>query len=132
MGAFRRCERCEERPRSRCGRCALPLCGKHAPAPGRRCRSCERDYQDDATLRNRLKAVLGLPPAALATVAVFSLLLPLTGAGLIGTLAIATSAALSGSGTAAAVFRAVDRTARAQFLREHGRALPTARLLPHR
>jgi hypothetical protein len=132
MGAFRRCERCEQHPASRCGRCELPLCRKHAPSPGRRCRRCERDYQDEATLRNRMKAALGLPPAALATIGVFGLLLPLSGAGLLGTVAIALGAAMSGTGTAAAVFRAIDRASRAQFLREHGCPLPTARLLPHR
>ena len=93
---------------------------------------CERDYQDEAATRARLKAVIGLPPAAVATVAVFGLLMPLAAAGIIGTVLIATGAAVAGTGTAAGIFRAVDRSARAQFLREHGRALPTARLLPHR
>ena len=54
------------------------MCARHVPSPGRRCRSCERDYQDEAIARNRLKAALGLPPAALATAAVFSVLLPRT------------------------------------------------------
>ncbi|HVK77757.1 MAG TPA: hypothetical protein VM734_30840 [Kofleriaceae bacterium] len=117
---------------ARCGRCEAPLCRAHTPAVGRRCRTCECDYRDDATVRNRMKAAIGLPPALLATVAVFGLLLPLAGAGMMGTLLIATSAALAGTGTAAGIFRAIDRTARAQFLREHGRALPMARLLPHR
>jgi hypothetical protein len=94
----------------------------------RRCRSCERDYLDEGVARNRMKAVFGLPPAAAATAAVLAILFPL-GAGLIGSFAIAACAALAGSGTAALVFRAVERAARAQFLREHGLPLPEARVV---
>lgn len=79
-------------------------------------------------MRNRVKAALGLPPAAAATAAVFALLFPF-GVGLAGAVAIAACAALAGSGTAAVVFRAVDRSARAQFLREHGLPLPVARVV---
>lgn len=78
--------------------------------------------------RNRMKAVLGLPPAAAATAAVFAILFPF-GAGLAGAIAVAACAALAGSGTAHLVFRAVERTARAQFLREHGLPLPAARVV---
>lgn len=79
-------------------------------------------------MRNRMKAFLGLPPAALSTAAVFAVLFPL-GAGLVGAVAIAAAAAIAGSGTAAMVFRAVDRSARAQFLREHGLPLPPMRVV---
>lgn len=79
-------------------------------------------------MRNRMKALLGLPPAALATAAVFAILFPV-GAGLAGAIAVAAAAALAGSSTAAVVFRAVDRSARAQFLREHGLPLPVARVV---
>lgn len=75
-----------------------------------------------------MKAVLGLPPAALATAAVFALLFPFA-SGLAGAIAVAASAAIAGSSTAATVFRAVDRSARAQFLREHGLPLPAARVV---
>lgn len=78
--------------------------------------------------RNRMKAVLGLPPAAASTAAVFAILFPF-GAGLAGAIAVAACAALAGSGTAAMVFRAVERSARAQFLREHGLPLPAARVV---
>ena len=79
-----------------------------------------------------MKAVLGLPPAAVATAAVFAVLFPF-GAGLIGAVAVAACSSLAGTLTASMVFRAVDRNARAQFLREHGLPLPMAkvvRLLP--
>ena len=75
-----------------------------------------------------MKAVLGLPPAAMSTAMVFALLFPF-GAGLAGAVVVAACAALAGSGTAAMVFRAVDRTARTQFLREHGLPLPEARVV---
>jgi len=127
---FRPCDDCDERAVTRCGRCQASLCRRHAPAAGRRCRACERDYQDEAPMRMRIKAALGLPPAALATVAMMALLLPVSGAGWLGTVMVAGSAAVAGTSTAAGLFRAIDRAARAQFLREHGRALPTARLLP--
>jgi hypothetical protein len=132
MASFRRCPRCEEHPITRCGRCEAPLCLRHMPALSHRCRTCERDYQDESAIRNRIKAVLGLPPAAAATAMVFAILFPF-GSGIAGAVVVAACAALAGSGTAAAVFRAVDRNARAQFLREHGLPLPVAkvvRLLP--
>lgn len=128
MGAFRRCPECEEHALTQCARCDAPLCGKHQPRSGKRCRTCERDYQDEALTRNRIKAVLGLPPAALATAAVFAILFPIA-TGLAGAIAVAASAALAGSSTARVVFRAVDRSARAQFLREHGLPLPVARVV---
>ena len=128
MGAFRRCPGCEEQAITQCARCDAPLCGRHQPHSGKRCRICERDYLDDALTRNRMKALLGLPPAALATAAVFAILFPVV-TGLAGAIAVAASAALAGSGTAAVVFRAVDRSARAQFLREHGLPLPIARVV---
>ena len=128
MGAFRRCPGCEEHAITECARCEAPLCRRHQPRSGKRCRTCERDYQEEALTRNRMKAVLGLPPAALATAAVFAILFPV-GAGLAGAIAVAAAAALAGSSTAAVVFRAVDRSARAQFLREHGLPLPVARVV---
>jgi hypothetical protein len=128
MGAFRRCPVCEEHAISQCARCDAPLCRKHQPKSGKRCRTCERDYLDDALMRNRMKALLGLPPAALATAAVFAILFPL-GPGFVGAVAVAAAAALAGSSTAAVVFRAVDRSARAQFLREHGLPLPPMRVV---
>lgn len=128
MGAFRRCPRCEHHAIARCGRCDAAVCGRHAPGASQRCRACERDYQEEGITRNRMKAVLGLPPAAMSTAMVFALLFPF-GAGLAGAVVVAACAALAGSGTAALVFRAVDRTARAQFLREHGLPLPVARVV---
>lgn len=128
MGAFRRCPSCEGEAVTQCARCEAPLCRRHQPKSGKRCRTCERDYQDEALTRNRMKAVLGLPPAALATAAVFAILFPLA-TGLTGAIAVAASAALAGSSTASVVFRAVDRSARAQFLREHGLPLPVARVV---
>jgi len=113
---------------TRCGRCEAPLCRTHRPGPRQRCRACERDYLDDGVGRNRVKAVVGLPSAAAATAGMFALLFPL-GAGLAGAVVIAACAALAGSSTAALVFRAVERSARAQFLREHGLPLPSARVI---
>ncbi len=128
MGAFRRCLRCDVDAVSRCGRCDAALCRRHQPRAGGRCRACERDYHDDALARNRMKAVLGLPPAAVTTAAVLAIMLPFA-AGFGAAVAIAASAAIAGSGIAGLLFRAVDRAARAQFLREHGRPLPTARVV---
>lgn len=39
------CQVCREPTDSFCFRCKAPLCGPHAPAPGRRCASCEHEFQ---------------------------------------------------------------------------------------
>jgi hypothetical protein len=39
--------RCERLARVRCARCGRPLCRSHRPAPDRRCRACESDFDRD-------------------------------------------------------------------------------------
>lgn len=128
MGTFRPCPRCESDTVARCGRCDAPLCRRHRPRAQARCRVCERDYRDEAPVRNQVKALLGLPPGAIATTLVFTALVPFAGS-VTTAIAVAACAAIAGTGTTAALFRAVDRAARAQFLREHGRPLPEARVV---
>jgi hypothetical protein len=107
----------------------MTLCDRHRPRSGRRCHRCERDYADRAANRNRLKFVLGLPVATLAAGLGLGLLLPITGPGLIGSIIVACGAATAATGAGGAVVVGLERTARAQFLREHGRELPQARVV---
>lgn len=124
------CEACLEQPVMQCGRCTRTRCAAHQLAPGERCPGCELDWQDEAPTRRNAKLLLAPPVAVLAGGVVFGLLLPVTIGGMLG----ATLMAALISGTAvtagAGACRIVERTARAQFLREHAGALPSARLLP--
>lgn len=129
MGAVLPCGECDTRPVATCGRCDVALCQRHRPRPGRRCHRCERDYAERATGRNRLKFLLAVPSATIATALGLGLLLPITGPGLVGSIVVAAGAAIAATGTGAAFIVGVERMARAQFLREHGRELPEARVV---
>lgn len=130
------CRDCDDAPAATCRRCQTKVCERHRPASGRRCRRCEHDYADSAPIRNRLKALLAGPAAIVAAALGLGLLLPITGPGLLGSIVVSAGAALAASAIGGAIIVGVERTARAQFLREHGRELPEARvvrhLLPHR
>lgn len=129
MGALVPCAACDARPATKCTRCDATLCARHTPRAGRRCHRCERDYDERSPGRNRLKAMLAVPAATLSTVLALGLLLPITGPGLIGSIIVAAGAAMAGTGTGGAIVVGLERTARAQFLREHGRELPEARVV---
>ena len=129
MGALVPCGDCDQRPTASCGRCDAGLCARHRPRPGRRCHRCERDYAERSPARNRLKALLGAPAATLAAALGLGLLLPITGPGLIGSIVVACGAAAAATAAGGAVVVGLERTARAQFLREHGRELPEARVV---
>jgi hypothetical protein len=129
MGAIVPCIDCDARPVTTCARCEVALCGRHRPRRGRRCHRCEREYADGAAGRNRLKFVLAVPVAALATALTFGLLLPVTGPGLIGSIVVACGAASAATGAGGAIVVGLERSARAQFLREHGSGLPAARVV---
>lgn len=42
---FDLCDTCRAPTGSACLRCGKPLCSRHAPAPGARCDSCEREFE---------------------------------------------------------------------------------------
>ncbi len=126
-----RCDRCEAQPAARCGRCEAPLCATHRPPRGRRCRTCERDWADEAPTRRTLQRLFAPSACVLSGGLTFLFLMPVLialpfslGAPLVA--ALASSVGLSG---AVATYRLVERAARAQFLREHARALPVARVV---
>lgn len=114
----------------RCRRCASTCCAEHALPVGERCDGCERDWQEEATTRRHAK-VLFAPPAAILTGGLlFALLMPITFGGVLGLTIMAAVACGTGVGAGAGMCKAVDRSARALFLRERGTGVPTARLLP--
>ncbi|HVV82119.1 MAG TPA: hypothetical protein VHE35_03540 [Kofleriaceae bacterium] len=129
MGAIVPCTACDARPVAQCARCETTLCARHRPRLGRRCHRCERDYADGASGRNWLKFLLAVPTATFAAAVGLALLLPITGPGLVGSIVVAWGAATAATGAGGAVVIGIERTARAQFLREHGRALPEARVV---
>jgi hypothetical protein len=129
MGTLMPCTDCEARPVVQCPRCEMALCARHRPRSGRRCLRCERDYAERAAGRNRLKFALAVPTATVAASLALGLLLPITGPGLIGSIIVACGAASAATGLGGAVVVGIERTARAQFLSEHGRELPEARVV---
>src|SRR5947208_2183713 len=129
MGTPVPCTDCDARPVAQCARCEVTLCARHRPRIGRRCHRCERDYAERAGSRNRLKFLLAVPTATLAAALGLGLLLPITGPGLLGSIVVAWGAATAATGAGGGVVIGIERTARAQFLREHGRELPEARVV---
>ena len=124
-----RCERCDADPATRCRRCGAPVCSEHAPDAGRRCPACETEWQDAARSRRAIKHMFAPAAFVLGGGAVFGALLPLvavlpplTGAVVVAALSTAVGI-LASTGTN----NLVDAAARAQFLRDHARALPEAR-----
>jgi hypothetical protein len=114
----------------RCGRCTTTRCARHALADGRRCDTCERDYQDELPTRRAVKVIFAPPIAILAGGMLFGLLLPVSLGGAIGAAIMCSIVCATAVGAGAGTCRLVDRTARAMFLRERAGALPAARLLP--
>lgn len=129
MGALVPCGDCEARPVARCARCDASLCGRHRPRSGRRCHRCERDYAERAPARNKLKLLFAAPSAIVAAALGLGLLLPITGPGLVGSIIVACGAAVAATAAGGAVVVGLERSSRAQFLREHGRELPAARVV---
>ena len=129
MGTLIPCTDCEARPATQCARCERALCARHRPRPGRRCQRCEREYAVRSTARNRLKVLLAVPTAGVAALLGLGLLLPITGPGLIGSIIVAAGTASAATGLGGAVVVGIERSARAQFLGEHGDALPEARVV---
>lgn len=123
-----RCDDCEQAPTLCCGRCAARLCSRHAPGPWRRCAACEAEWDDDGQTRRALQHMFAPPTFVLAGGITFGLLLPLllalpfTAAATL----VAAAATAVGFTAAAGTCQLVERAARAQFLRESARALPTA------
>ena len=129
MGATVPCAECDDRPVATCGRCDARLCPRHRPRTGRRCHRCERDYAERGPTRNRLKALCAVPSASVGAALAFGLLLPITGPGLLGSIVVALGAAIAATGAGGVIVVGLERSARAQFLREHGRELPEARVV---
>lgn len=67
------CLVCREPTESFCFRCKAPLCPQHAPAQGRRCASCEKEFQSWPSREPRVIAA-GLILAAMWTAGTLELL----------------------------------------------------------
>lgn len=72
-----------------------------------------------------------MPATSAAALVGFGLLLPVTGPGLIGSVVVAAGVSIAAGVTGGAIVVGVERSARAQFLREHGCELPEARVVGH-
>src|SRR3954471_20382672 len=126
----RRCQDCITRPVMRCGRCTTTQCAAHALRNGERCAGCEHDWEEEAQTRRQAKVIFAPPVALLAGGVLFGLLLPISVGGVIGAAVMAAIACGTAVGAGAGMCKAVDRGARALFLRERSSGVPTARLLP--
>jgi hypothetical protein len=126
----RGCVECITAPATRCGRCTVTRCARHALPPGKRCESCEADWHDEAPTRRAAKLIFAPPIAILSGGLLFGLLLPVSLGGALGAAIMCAIACGTAVGAGAGACRAVDRTSRAMFLREHAGGLPPARLLP--
>src|SRR5262245_49521797 len=132
MRARRRleCADCTAQPVMRCGRCTATRCARHALGPGERCERCELDWAAEAPTRRAAKVIFAPPAAILTGGILFGLLLPVSLGGAVGAAIMAAIACGTAVATGAGACRAVDRSARAMFLRERSGGLPPARLLP--
>jgi hypothetical protein len=126
-----RCPDCDARPLTRCARCDASLCDAHRPAREARCAACEREWTDELPTRRALQRLFAPSATVMSGGLTFLFLMPVLmalpfslGAPLVA--ALATAVGLSGG---VATYRLVNRAARAQFLREHARALPVARVV---
>lgn len=120
----RHCEDCVNRPVMRCGRCATTQCKAHALGVGERCAGCERDWEEEAPTRRQAKVIFAPPAAILAGGILFGLLLPVSVGGVIGATIMCALACGTAVGAGAGMCKAVDRSARALFLRERGPRSP--------
>lgn len=125
------CPDCATSPASRCGRCGLGVCLSHVPARATRCARCEAEWVADRQTRRLLQQMFAPPAFVLAAGLTFGVLLPVLLAlpFTVGATFVAAVATSAGFGAAVGTCRLVDQTARAQFLREHARALPEARVV---
>jgi hypothetical protein len=128
------CRECAHEPVTRCGRCSVGLCNLHVPGRGHRCVRCEAEWSDDGRARRALQHMFAPPAFVLAAGITFGLLLPVLFAlpFTVGATLVAAIATSVGFGAAVGTCRLVESTARAQFLREHARTLPEARVIRYR
>lgn len=132
MGASSHCDACIEEPVTKCPRCRTTQCARHALGQAQRCTHCERDWRDEAPTRRAAKMIFAPPIAIFSGGLLFAMLLPVSLGGMVGVAFMATFALATAVGAGAGACRAVDRGARAMFLRERSCGLPPARLLPSR
>lgn len=126
-----RCTDCDSGPVTRCGRCGRGLCRSHIPERSRRCNPCEAEWYEDSHTRRALQHMFAPPAFVLSGGLCFGLLLPVLFAlpFTVGATLVAALATTVGFGAAVGTCRLVESSARAQFLREHARALPEARVI---
>jgi hypothetical protein len=124
------CQDCLKTPVMKCRRCMTTRCAKHALDHTQRCSRCECDWREEAPTRRAAKMIFAPPIAILSGGLLFGLLLPVSLGGMVGVAFMATFALATAVGAGAGACRAVDRGARAMFLRERSCGLPPARLLP--
>ena len=127
----RRCERCDSDPCTHCGRCGAAVCIEHLPARGLRCDACEAEWIDGGPTRRAVKHMFAPAAFILGGGAAFGALLPVVAIlpAFLGALVVAAVATTVGVVAAAGTTGMVDGVARAQFLREHARTLPEARVI---
>lgn len=116
---------------ARCARCNAALCAAHRPAAGERCAACELEWQDEAPTRRSLQRLFVPSACVLAGGTTLLALLPVLVAlpfAIAGPV-VAALATTTGLSSGVATYRLVERAARAQFLREHARGLPVARVV---
>ncbi|HTJ45765.1 MAG TPA: hypothetical protein VL463_26865 [Kofleriaceae bacterium] len=128
---MRRCERCDVEPVAHCARCGASVCLEHIPTRGLRCRSCEAEWTEGVSTRRAVKQMFAPASFVLAGGAAFGALLPIVAIlpAFIGALVVAAVSTTVGVMAAAGMTGLVDGVARAQFLREHARGLPEARVV---
>jgi hypothetical protein len=129
-----RCERCDAEPAAHCARCGAALCLTHVPARGARCRACEEEWNDGVATRRAVKHMFAPAAFVLAGGAAFGALLPIVAIlpAFVGAVVVAVASTTVGVVAAAGTTGLVDGVARSQFLREHSRGLPEARVVHHR
>ncbi len=127
----RRCERCDREPATHCARCGAAICLAHRPVRSVRCRACEEEWNEGRTARRAVKSMFAPASFILAGGAAFGALLPLVAIlpAFLGALVVAAAATTVGVVAAFGTTGLIDGVARAQFLREHARGLPEARVI---
>jgi hypothetical protein len=126
-----RCERCDSEPAAHCARCGACVCREHIPQRGSRCTSCEEEWTDGSGTRRAVKQMFAPASFVLAGGAAFGALLPVVAIlpAFLGAIVVAAVSTTVGVVAAAGTTGLVDGVARAQFLREHARGLPEARVV---
>jgi hypothetical protein len=101
------------------------------PARGIRCAACEEEWTDGNTARRAVKHMFAPASFVLAGGAAFGALLPVVAIlpAVLGAMVVAALSTTVGIVAAAGTTGLVDGVARTQFLREHARGLPEARVL---